>query len=406
MIGTRDAPFDLVVAGAGPAGLATAICAAPKGLRVVVLETRSGPVDKACGEGIMPNGVAALEAMGVVVPDDESRPFHGVRYVDGDLVAEGRFRGGPGLGVRRTVLVRCLLERCADLGIDIRFGSRVESWTADEGQVRVRVRTAGGAADGAPAADEVCGGLLIGADGLHSVVRRRSGLAPADAPAARGALRYGVRRHFAIEPWADFVEVHLNSGAEAYVTPVGPRTVGVALLFERGRAERNAAMSFETLLSRFPALERRLAPARALDDPRGAGPFRQPVRARAAARVALVGDAAGYADALTGQGLELAFAAARELVDVVAEAAPLSRYETAWRKLTRRYYIGTGLLLWIARRPRVRRNIVRLLARLPGLFDLGLDILTGPATAAERSARSARTAPERSRSPSRARTFH
>lgn len=381
------------MAGAGPAGLATAICATLKGLRVVVLEARSRPVDKACGEGIMPNGVAALAAMGVVVPDDESRPFHGVRYVDGDLVAEGRFRGGPGLGVRRTVLVRCLLERCAALGIDIRFGSRVESWTADEGQVRVRVRvrTAGsavdGAADGAAAADDVCGGLLIGADGLHSVIRRRSGLAPADAPAARGAVRFGVRRHFDIEPWADLVEVHLNSGAEAYATPVGPRTVGVALLFERGRAERNAAPSFDSLLSRFPALERRLASARALDDPRGAGPFRQPVRARTTARVALVGDAAGYADALTGQGLELAFAAARELVDVVAEAAPLSRYEAAWRKLTRRYYIGTGLLLWIARHDRVRRGMVRLLERFPGMFDLGLDLLTGPAT--ERSARSA-----------------
>lgn len=394
MIETRDAPFDLVVAGAGPAGLATAIFAALRGLRVVVLESRSGPVDKACGEGIMPNGVAALVAMGVTVPESESRPFRGVRYVDGDLSAEGRFSGRPGLGVRRTVLVRCLLERCAELGIDVRFGTRVESWTVNAAEVRVR--TTGDEPRYGRTAGEVHGGLLVGADGLHSAVRRRSGLAPTDESAARrsGRLRFGVRRHFGVEPWTDFVEVHLADGAEAYVTPVGPRAVGVALLFERGGGDADPGgvdrdgnddsdrgTSFEALLSRFPALERRIASGRALDDARGAGPLRQSVRGRTAERVALVGDAAGYADALTGQGLELAFAAARELVEVVAEAAPLARYEAAWWKLTRRYYLGTGFLLWIARRHRVRRGLVRLLGAVPALFDLGLELMTGPAPA-------------------------
>src|SRR5262249_12736081 len=93
---------DLVVVGGGPVGLAAAIHAADRGLSAVVLERRTPPLDKACGEGLMPPGVAALGALGVVVPEHARAPFVGIRYVDGDTVAEARFADGPGWGVRRT----------------------------------------------------------------------------------------------------------------------------------------------------------------------------------------------------------------------------------------------------------------------------------------------------------------
>ncbi|MEE8116983.1 MAG: hypothetical protein V3T28_07750, partial [Gemmatimonadales bacterium] len=172
------------------------------------------------------------------------------------------------------------------------------------------------------------------------------------------------------------VEVHLADGAEAYVTPVAPDVVGVALLFEaplRGGSGDSGDTSFEQLLARFPAIEQRLASGAPLDRPRGAGPLRQPVRGRVAGRVVLVGDAAGYLDALTGQGLELAFGAAAALVDVVRTGVPLERYESAYRRLTRDYYRLTGLLLGATRYRLVRRGLVRLLDVVPGAFDRVLD---------------------------------
>jgi 2-polyprenyl-6-methoxyphenol hydroxylase-like FAD-dependent oxidoreductase len=370
--------FDLVIAGAGPAGLATAIHARINGLRVVVVERRSSLMDKACGEGIMPDGAGALQTMGVRFAPHECRSLAGIRYIAGELVAEGRFRRGPGLGVQRTVVARRLLERAREVGAEIRFDCPVEAWESDEAEVRVR--TAAG--------EIIHGRLLVGADGLHSNVRRGAGLelgrskpgarnAPFDAP-----RRFGVRRHFAVEPWTELVEVHLADGAEAYVTPVAPDVVSVALLFEvplRGGSDDSSTVSpgttFEQLMALFPAVERRLAFGAPLDRARGAGPLRQMVRGRVAGRVVLVGDAAGYLDALTGQGLELAFGTAAALVDVVRSGESLECYESAYGRLTRDYYRLTGLLLRATRYRPVRRGLVRLLDIVPGAFDRVLGLL-------------------------------
>ncbi len=350
--------FDLVIAGAGPAGLATAIRAALAGLDTVVLERRSGDLDKACGEGLMPGAVANLETMGVTLAPQESHRFHGIRYLDGRLSAEGRFRRGVGLGVRRTVLSRALRSRAADLGVEIRLGCPVESWK-DEGP-SVSVHSAEAA---------LRGRYLIAADGLHSRIRRELGLDMRQGRARRLPRRFGVRRHYAVSPWTDLVEVHLADSVEAYVTPVGPNTIGVALLF--GPVE--GPSTFEALLGRFPALQARLATATGLDVSRGAGPFRQRVRRRFAGRVALVGDAAGYIDALTGQGLDLSFASATALAEVIRAGDTLEEYERAYRRLVRRYRATAELLLGVVRHRASRAAMVRLLRARPWLFDRLLD---------------------------------
>ena len=347
---------DLVIVGGGPAGLATAIHAAQSGLAAVVLERRTPPLDKPCGEGLMPLGVAALATMGVEVPPWGRTPFIGIRYVDGDVVAEGRFPRGPGWGVRRTALMQGMLARAQALGIDHRYGCEARRWQrpgggvvvdTDRGAVRAR--------------------LLVGADGLRSRIRQQAGL----ARAWRGARRFGVRRHFSLPPWSPFVEVHWTDGAEAYVTPAGPGRVGVALLWD------GSGGSFDALLARFPGLRARLGDARVESQTCGAGPFRQGARRRHGDRVALVGDAAGYLDAITGEGLTLAFHSADALVASVRDGRTLGAYDAAYRRLSRAYYLMTGLLLWVQRHPGLRRRVMRALARYPDLFDRFLAINSG-----------------------------
>jgi flavin-dependent dehydrogenase len=354
---------DLVIVGAGPVGLAVAIQARLRGLSAVVLERRRPPLDKACGEGVMPLGVEELQAMGVRLPAGCAAPFAGIRFVDEETAAEGRFAAGPGLGVRRTLLSQALLERARELGAELRFGAEVTGFRADA-PGRVRVQVGGRAGAGALEA-----GLLVGADGLHGAVRRRAGLASRSGRVAR----HGMRRHFRVAAEPAFVEVHWAADAEAYLTPVAPDELGVALLWSGGPAR------WDELLARFPRLARRLAGAPPTSRVLGASRFEQRLHRRSAPGVALVGDAAGYLDPLTGEGITLGMRCARALVDAVARGAPLAEYERAYAELSRSYYALTGLLLFAARRPWLRGRVVRALARNPALFDRLLAVQAGDA---------------------------
>jgi flavin-dependent dehydrogenase len=330
--------IDVLVAGGGPAGLATALYADRAGLKVAVLEPRPTPIDKACGEGLMPAALQALAELGV---RPAGRPLRGVRYLDGAYSAQAMFPGAPGRGVRRTVLQSCLREAVAARGIAVHQAPLTEL-RQDERCVRAAGLTAR---------------YLVGADGLHSTVRR---LAALDLP-GRSPARWGLRRHYRFEPWSDLVEVHWCPSAEAYLTPVAHDQIGVAIL-SGDRAP------FDDQLARFPMLAQRLSTA-AGSKVLGAGPLRQRTRARVAGRVLLVGDAAGYVDALTGEGITVALAAARLLVDCLAAGRPAD-YERLWSRSSRRYRTLTGGLLWVAGRPALRRGIVRTAATAPKLFEL------------------------------------
>ncbi|GAA3504196.1 NAD(P)/FAD-dependent oxidoreductase [Streptomyces prasinosporus] len=337
---------DLLVVGGGPAGLATALHAARAGLDTVVAEPRPAPVDKACGEGLMPGAVRALTALGLHAP---GHPLAGIRYVQGPCRVEAPFRRGQGLGVRRTDLHTLLHRAVLDAGVPV-LPLRVDG---------VRQEADGVTVPGA--------GLrarwLVAADGLHSPVRRSLGL---DRP-ARTAPRYGLRRHYAVPPWTSHVEVHWGPDAEAYVTPVGPRLVGVALLTSR-RAP------YDTQLAGFPELAARLPPDTAVTPVRGAGPLRRRSRTRVHGRVLFVGDAAGYVDALTGEGVCLALAGARALVANLRRGTP-GRYDTDWARATRRYRVLTELLVRTRQQPALAPHIVPLAARLPRLFAAAVDAL-------------------------------
>ena len=351
-------PPDLLIVGGGPAGLAAAIGARLAGLSAVVLDRARPPIDKACGEGLMPDGVAALRRLGVEPAHLGGHPFRGIRYLDDSAGAEaaGEFPGGAaGLGLRRTRLHAALVRRAEEVGVELRWG------TAVEGLVEV-----GGRFAAATAAGTVTGRVLVAADGLRSRLRRAAGLAA--APARR--RRFGVRRHFRLAPWSDEVEVWWADGREAYVTPAGDGEVGVAILWSPDRSpDRHPSRGgFDEQLAAFPRLAARLAGAEAASKDRGAGPFHQRVRAVRRGNLVLLGDAAGYLDALTGEGLALAFHQAAALVEAVA-GGDLDRYARAHRRLHRLPDAMTALLLAVERHPRLRRRMVRALAAEPALFS-------------------------------------
>lgn len=330
---------DVLVVGGGPVGLATAIEARLRGLSAVVVEPRGGedPIDKACGEGIMPGAVPALARLGVA---PVGYRLGGVSYRSAGRRVDHRFQASHGLGVRRTELSSRLAMRADELGVG-RIGARVASIEQDHAGV-----TAAG----------VSARYLVGADGLHSTVRRLCGL-EIEVPAA--GRRFGLRRHYALAPWSDLIEVHWTPRVEAYVTPVGPDLVGIAMLGP-------ARTDFDGELAGIPDLALRLGGAAPASSLRGAGPFHQRTSRRSFGRVLLVGDASGYVDAITGEGIRVGLAQARAAIECIAAGRP-GYYEREWARCTRDFRLLTAGLVAAAGSP-ARGAIVPAAAALPRLF--------------------------------------
>lgn len=352
---------DVAIVGAGPAGLLTALALRQKGLSVRVFEKRRSPesgLDKPCGEGLMPFCLEELDRLGVETAD-LGRPFRAIVYRDERSEARADFRGGEGRGVRRTQLSQRLLETAERRGIELSWGEAVRCELEPSG--RYAVVTQGGECESR---------YVVGADGLRSATRRALGL---DKSTASGRRRFGVRRHYAREPWSDAVEVHWSAGAEAYVTPVGDREIGVALLWTE--SEERTSRGFDDQLSALPWLAEKLAGC-ATSRAVGCGPLRQPVRGVVRANAALVGDASGYVDAITGEGLGLAALQAPALAESLASDR-LESYAATQRRLRRVPETLTEMTLLLARWPRLRRRALRSFARDPRRFSEFLEVLSG-----------------------------
>jgi flavin-dependent dehydrogenase len=342
------------IVGGGPAGLAAAIAARQRGFRVTVADCARPPIDKACGEGLMPDAVAALSRLGVRIGLDKAYPFPGIRFVEGRTTVEAEFPYGIGLGIRRTVLHEILVQRASDLGISIEWQTRV-----DDSCLRV------------VHSDDSGTRWIIGADGQNSPFRRLAGL---DEPRYQH-LRFGFRRHFQIKPWTSHVEVHWGTNSQMTITPVGPGEVCVALLTS------DASLRVREAMAQFPEIEECLKGAPATTSERGAISALRSLKAVSRGPVALVGDASGSVDAITGDGLCLAFRQAPFLAEALA-ANDLGLYEKAHRRITRLPVIMSRLMLLMNSHAWFRRRVLRALARQPRVFSRLLAIHVGAASPA------------------------
>jgi flavin-dependent dehydrogenase len=202
---------EVLIVGAGPAGIATAIAASQKGLRATVVDARKPPIDKPCGEGLLPEGVAALQQLGIWLDSSVAFPIAGLRFSDETSSACGKITRGAAFGLRRSVLHELLVRRATELGVTFRWGTRVTELTSSSARL-----------DGALFPFH----WLVGADGQKSMIRKWSGLGPRRMRSAR----FGFRCHYAIPPWSDFVEVYWGEHCQIYVTPTGPDEICLAVL--------------------------------------------------------------------------------------------------------------------------------------------------------------------------------
>jgi len=336
--------IDLLVVGAGPGGLACAIAAASRGLRVQVIDGREPPIDKACGEGLMPDTLDALSQLGI----DHSQiqgagfPLRGISFIKCDTTIEGYFPAGGGFGVRRTVLHQLLHNRALELGVSFQWKTVV---TGVEGQ---QVNTNRGVWRAR---------WIAGADGSQSRIRMMAGLDRASS----SRRRIGLRQHFAVAPWTDLVEVHWTGRAQAYVTPVSESEVCVVFI----ASQRIAGI--EEGLALFPSLKRRLAAAPLSGSPLGAVTLSRKLRRVTSGNIALVGDASGSVDAITGEGLALCFRQALALASAI-EAGDLAFYEKAHARIRRLPHLMSRAMLLMDRYPVALARTFNVFERRPSLF--------------------------------------
>jgi menaquinone-9 beta-reductase len=355
VVGRRQ-DCDLFVIGGGPAGLATAIAARRKGFTVVVADGAVPPVDKPCGEGLMPHTVAALGELGVALSPLSGFSFRGIQFVSNKVRVSADFPVGQGIGIRRQSLHHTMMKEADRLGIQLLWKTAVKG--VDRGEVQF-------------ASGSVVARWIVGADGSSSRVRRWTGL-----DTARGRKqRFAVRRHYRVRPWSDYTEVHWGPRLQAYITPIAAEEICIVVVGER-REDAN----FERAVIYFPELGGRLSLAGLAGRERGCVTVTHSLPRVSRGNVALVGDASGGVDAITGEGLGLAFRQAQVLIQAI-ESDDLAVYERAHRELLLRPMWMGRMMLQIGKSSWLREHAMRGMHRAPELFERLLAIHVGQTSA-------------------------
>lgn len=340
---------DAIVVGGGVAGSVTARELGLRGIRVALLEKTRHPRPKACGEGLLPHGVAALSSMGLDFPGTR---VGGLRYVSpSGLTAEADFPSGYGMVVRRETFDEFLFEAAAatpnvEVHTDTVYDP--ERWKAR---------------------------WLIGADGLNSQFHRRPEF-PAASPSTR---RVGLSTHMrGLDVDRNRVEVIFHEGGEVYLAPSGDDEALVACLYQQ-RSLPPGASNEDRVLRTLISLDRlrgRRSSLAFTTPVRGAGPLGLSVRSIATDDTLLVGDAAGAPDPVVGEGMSLAILSARAAANAIASGRPHD-YQNERRKLAAGPNWVAGWILRASCRPAITNRMISSLARHPDLFTKLIEIASG-----------------------------
>ncbi len=342
---------DVVIVGGGPAGLACGIALRQQGIECVLIEALDPGIDKGCGEGLMPDALSSMSALGVDIAAEEGHVFRGIRFANAERQVEARFPTGVGIGVRRVKLHRRLTERAEASGVQLYWRSRAKLVDAERLQLN---------------GTDLHFRFLVGADGFASGVRKWAGL----DRTRRESMRFGLRRHYKIAPWSEFVEVHWGPRGQIYVTPVGEESVCIVAIARDLKTDR------ENLFADFSEIASRLKRAEIMSQQRGAVSATRMLHRVATQAVALVGDASGSVDAITGGGLATAFRQAVAFADAVNDG-DLRSYGRAHREIGKLPHAMGKLMLTMDRWPVLEKRALSVMAAEPLLFEQLLSVHLG-----------------------------
>jgi len=379
---------DVIVVGAGPAGTATAILLAERGLGVLLLDRAEFPRPKICGDYLSPDATRILDRLGVLKALDAAgaAPIAGMRItgpdgtaVTGTYRAIGRWRPyrDHALGVSRETLDATLVDRVRTLPVDFREGVRVTDVVLDGRRV-----TGVRAVDQQHREVTFQAPLVVGADGRASVVAHRLGCRRPHR-LRRMALTTSVS---GLDNCRGFGEIFIDPPDYAILNPLAPGRVTVGLVVPLAHAARWAGRRetfFHARVKQLPHLARRLAGARQEAPVLALGPLAYKVSPPSNDGVLLVGDAAGFYDPFTGEGVftalrgaELAAATvARALDSGDVSASALAAYTHARHAAFRDKEQVTRLLQLVISRRWLTGVFVRLLVRRPVFLDVLLGVV-------------------------------
>lgn len=349
------------IVGGGPAGLAAAIALRRENCDVTIVDCAVPPIDKACGEGLMPDSIRALRELGIEIPGNVGFAFRGIQFTDGGSSVAADFPNGIARGVRRTVLQELLIRHAIGQGVSIRWGAK-----------QVRLAKEGILADGS----FIPAGLVVGADGQNSQIRRQASL----GQIKREKQRYGFRRHYRIAPWSAYMELHWGPRSQIYITPIAADEVCVAVI------SRSPQLRLQHALGDCPELGKRLRTAAPVSPERGAVSVCRILRSLQHKNVVLIGDASGSVDAITGEGMCLGFKQALALAEAV-RSRDLRLYQRLHRKLMKRPQTMASLMLTLERNGQLQRRVLASLARFPEIFELLLSVHVGAGSFRDLSSR-------------------
>ena len=378
---------DVVVVGAGPAGAATAILLAEHGLHVIVLDRGSLPRPKICGEYLSPEAGRVLDRLGVLKAVDVAgaAAIHGMRITAPDGTAiTGHYRDvgawrpyrQHAMGVARETLDGAMVERVRALPVDLREHARVVDLIVEQGVV-TGVRFA----DRDARVHDVRARLVVGADGRASVVAERLGCRRPHALRRMALVTYVA----GLESCRDLGEIFVDPPDYAILNPIAPDRVNLALVVPLAHGARWSDRLDDFMAARvrqLPHLARRLAGATRVAPIRALGPLAHRVAPPKTGGVLLVGDAGGFYDPFTGEGVftalrsaELAVATiVRALASGDVSARALAGYERARREVFSGKERVTQALQFLIRHRRLANFAVRALARRPAALDALLGV--------------------------------